>query len=248
MFNFFKKKINSEDISEFLPVTTDIHSHILPGIDDGSPDIDTSLLLVKGIYDLGIRRTVATPHIIGDLYRNSAQTINPALTKLKDACKEAGIDIEISAAAEYMLDDYFMKLLRNDTPLLTIHKNIVLTEQSYAAPTSNLNDISFELISKGYLPIMAHPERYFFYHKNFEEYTHLKDMGFLLQVNLLSLTGYYGKPVAKAAKYIFDNNLADLVGTDMHHERHLRLLQSKENRLLFQKYLGGKNFNDLSTF
>lgn len=248
MFNFFKKKINSEDISEFLPVTTDIHSHILPGIDDGSPDIDTSLLLVKGIYDLGIRRTVATPHIIGDLYRNSAATINPALTKLKDACKEAGIDIEISAAAEYMLDDYFMKLLRNDTPLLTIHKNIVLTEQSYAAPTSNLNDISFELISKGYLPIMAHPERYFFYHKNFEEYTHLKDMGFLLQVNLLSLTGYYGKPVAKAAKYIFDNNLADLVGTDMHHERHLRLLQSKENRLLFQKYLGGKNFNDLSTF
>ena len=245
MFSFFKKKSDPEIVSGMLPVHTDIHSHILPGIDDGSPDIETSLMLVKGIYDMGIRRTVATPHVIGDLYRNTPETIQAALSKLQTAVQSAEINIEITAAAEYMLDDYFIKLLRADTPLLTIHKNIILTEQSFATPTSNLNEISFELIGAGYKPIMAHPERYFYYHNNFEEYTHLKDMGFLLQVNLLSLTGYYGKPAAKAARYIFDNNLADLVGTDMHHDRHLKILQHRESHRLFNKYLEGKNFNRL---
>lgn len=244
MFGIFKKK-PSDETPAVLPVSTDIHSHILPGIDDGSPDIETSLRLVKGIYDIGIRTTVATPHIIGDMFRNTPETINAALSKLKEACATAGIDIAISAAAEYMLDDYFMKLLRTEATLLTLHDKIILTEQSYAAPTTNLNEISFELVSRGYKPVMAHPERYFFYHNNYDEYSHLKDMGFILQVNLLSITGYYGKPVAKAAKYILENKLADLVGTDMHHDRHLAALRDKHNLALFQKYLEGKQYNML---
>jgi protein-tyrosine phosphatase len=247
MFSLFKRKTNSAAPPLQLPISCDIHSHILPGIDDGSPNVETSLMLVKGIYDLGIRRTVATPHIIGDLYRNTPETINAALAILKEAVAKEGINIEIGAAAEYMLDDYFMKLLRNNAPLLAIHKKIILTEQSYATPTSNLNEISFELVSAGYRPIMAHPERYFYYHNDYEQYAHLKDMGFLLQVNLLSLTGYYGKPVAKAARYIFDNNLADLVGTDLHHDRHLRLLQDKNSLALFEKYLSRKSYNDLDS-
>jgi protein-tyrosine phosphatase len=246
MFGLFKKKgVSKTEMDLVLPITTDIHSHILPGIDDGSPDIDTSIKLIKGIYDLGIRKTVATPHIIADLYRNTPETINAALEKLKPAVQAAGIDIEISAAAEYMLDDYFLKLLRSGHELLTLHHNIVLTEQSYASPTINLNEISFELISSGYRPIMAHPERYGFYHKDYDEYTHLKDMGFLLQVNLLSLTGYYGKPVARAAKFILENELADYVGTDMHHFRHLSLLSDKANLSLFNEYVPAGKFNNL---
>ncbi|HMO60599.1 MAG TPA: histidinol phosphatase [Ferruginibacter sp.] len=245
MFGLFKKKVVGLGADAVLPVSTDIHSHILPGIDDGSPDLVTSLTLIKGLHKLGIRRTVATPHIIGDLYRNTAETIMPALDMLKTACADEGIDIEISAAAEYMLDDYFIKLLRSDVPLLCVHKKFLLIEQSYAAATSNLNEISFELISQGYQPIMAHPERYFFYHNKYEAYTHLKDMGFLLQVNLLSLTGYYGKSVARAAKYIFDNNLADFVATDLHHLRHLAALQDGRNLALFHKYLSAKKYNVL---
>jgi tyrosine-protein phosphatase YwqE len=95
---------------------------------------------------------------------------------------------------------------------------------------------------------MAHPERYHFYHSNYESYNNLKDMGFLLQVNMLSITGYYGKPVAKAAKYLFENNLVDLVGTDMHHERHLEMLQHPKSQQLFEKYLSGKEWNDFSKF
>ena len=245
MFNLFKKNPASDIILQ-LPISIDIHSHILPGIDDGAPDIAASLVLVKGIQQLGIKKTVATPHVISDLYRNTPETINAALEKLRTACTTEGLDIEITAAAEYMLDDYFIKLLRGSQPLLTIHKNIILTEQSYATPTHNLNEIAFDLISSGYRPIMAHPERYPFYHSNYEAYTHLKDMGFLLQVNLLSLTGYYGKPVAKAARFIFENDLADLVGTDLHHARHLQMLQSPGNILLFNKYLSNRQYNDLS--
>ena len=244
MFDFLKRKSN-DPVIDTLPITTDIHSHILPGIDDGSPDIATSLQLVQGIYSLGIRKTVATPHIISDLYRNTPATINAALSKLKIACAEAKIDIAIQAAAEYMLDDHFLQLLRDTSPLLTIHKNLILTEQSFATETDNLHRIAFEMITAGYRPIMAHPERYHFYHQNYDAYSRLKDMGFLLQLNLLSLTGYYGKPVARAAKYLMANKLIDIVGTDMHHERHLEMLRNKKSLQIFNEFLGDKKFNDL---
>lgn len=245
MFSFFRKKSNPPATGLKFPFDTDIHSHILPGIDDGSPDIETSIMLVKGLYDLGIRKAVATPHIIADMYRNNPTTINAALDTLKKEVKKEGIDIEISAAAEYMLDDYFLKLLRTEK-LLTIHNNIVLTEQSYATPSGNLNEIAFELMTAGYRPIMAHPERYVFYQGRFDEFSRLRDMGFLLQVNLLSLTGYWGKGVTRAARYLFENNLVDLVGTDLHHDRHLHALQHPGHLQLFNTVLGEKKFNDFS--
>ncbi len=229
-----------------MNIRQDIHSHILPGIDDGAHDIEASLQLVKGMCSLGINKAVATPHVIGDLYRNDPIIINNALQKLKIACVEAGIEIELSAAAEYMLDDYFMELLRKKEPLLPVINNLILTEISYTTSPDNLENIAFEIITGGYQPIMAHPERYFYYHKNYENFFRLKELGFLLQVNLLSITGYYGPGVTKAAKFIVDNGLADLVGTDMHHARHLGALLKKENQAIFEKSFGDKTYNDFS--
>ena len=246
MFNFFKKKGSLNNLYSTLPVSTDIHSHILPGIDDGSPDIETSLQLIQGLYNLGIRRSIATPHIIGDLYRNTPETINNALEKLREACKKAEIKMDISAAAEYMLDDYFLDLLRNKSPLLTLQKNILLTEISYSTPPGNLEIITANIIEQGYKPVLAHPERYFYYHGNFDQYYKLTEMGFLLQVNLLSLTGYYGNGVKKAAKFILENNLANLVGTDLHHHQHLSALSNSKNRAIIQQALGHKVYNDLN--
>ncbi|MGC4100499.1 tyrosine-protein phosphatase [Ferruginibacter sp.] len=244
MFNFFKKK-EKDIIPGLLPFSTDIHSHILPGIDDGSPDIDTSLQLVQGLYDLGIRRSIATPHIIGDMYRNNASTIFAALEKLKEACANAGIHIELSAAAEYMLDDYFLELLRNNEPLLTIQDNIILTEISYTSTPENLDEILNGITAAGYVPILAHPERYHYFQQNLSGYQQLKEMGFILQVNILSLAGYYGKRAQKAARFILDNDLAPLVGTDLHHHRHLEALSNADNRILFREVLGDKVLNDL---
>jgi tyrosine-protein phosphatase YwqE len=139
-----------------------------------------------------------------------------------------------------------MELLRKKEPLLTIENKMILTELSYSTPPGNLTEMSFAIITEGYQPIMAHPERYPYYNKNYDNFYTLKELGFLLQVNLLSLTGYYGATVTKAAKFIFEKNLADFVGTDMHHEQHLKALSKKENLAIFKKYLGDKLYNDFS--
>ena len=243
MFSIFKNKI-PDNYSEYFPIVTDIHSHILPGIDDGSPDIDTSLFLINGLIKLGIKQSIATPHIIGDLYRNDANSINSSLSILKKALLENHIDFKVSAAAEYMLDAYFLELLSTKTPLLTIKDNLVLTEFSYADKPYRVEQIVFAIITEGYQPILAHPERYGYYHNDFKQYDFLNELGFLLQVNLLSLTGYYGKPAAKAANYLIKNNLASYVGTDLHHERHLDALSDNKNKTLFREVLSSKIFNE----
>jgi len=243
LFSFFKKSKAAETIISRLPISLDIHSHILPGIDDGAPDMETSIRLIRGLYDLGIRRSVATPHIIGDLYRNTPETIGNALEKTKAACSAAGIGMELSAAAEYMLDDHFMCIIRDQQPLLTISGNFVLTEFPYSLPPVNEEEMVFGIITSGYRPILAHPERYAYFHENYKVYHKLKEMGFHLQVNLLSLTGYYGNAVAKAARYILVKDLAVLVGTDLHHARHLGALQDNRSLALLDKLLKGKSLN-----
>ena len=245
MLNFFRRKKNTVDVPGTLPFTVDIHSHILPGIDDGAPDITASLQLITGLKKLGIDKCIATPHIIGDLYRNNTETITHALQKTKEACSKAGIDIELAAAAEYMLDDYFMDLLRKKEPLLAIHDNIILTEISYSTTPGNLNEIIAAIKAEGYIAVMAHPERYHYFQNNLDKFHSLIEMGFLLQVNLLSLTGYYGKKAEKAVKFILEKNLAKLVGTDLHHHRHLAAINDTRNLLMFEEYISGKNFNDL---
>ena len=177
MLNFFKRNTAGDAPYDFTCMAQDIHSHLLPGIDDGSPDVETSIELIQSLADAGITRFICTPHIIGDMYRNTPETIHAALAVLKKACLENKLDVELSAAAEYMMDDYFMELLRKKAPLLTLTKNYVLTELSYATPPNNMEKISFELNINGYQPLMAHPERYFYYHKNYDAYHRMKELG-----------------------------------------------------------------------
>jgi protein-tyrosine phosphatase len=248
MFSIFKKKQTYSAPKGYFPILTDIHSHILPGIDDGSPNTEISLELIEGLMKLGIKKSIATPHIIGDMYRNDATTINAALLLLRNALVEKNIDFSVRAAAEYMLDDYFLQLLSNKVPLLTIKDNIILTEFSYAERPYNPQQLAFSMITEGYQPILAHPERYGYYHNDYKQYHELNDLGFLLQVNLLSLTGYYGKPVAKAASYIIKNNLAAFTATDLHHQRHLQALQHPKNQIIFADTFSGKTLNSTMDF
>jgi tyrosine-protein phosphatase YwqE len=240
---FFQSKKTVPLYTGFSWLAQDIHSHILPGLDDGSPDVETSLQLLQSLSDAGIHKFICTPHVIGDMYRNTPVTINAALSKLRNAIQQSGMSMEISAGAEYMLDDHFLELLRNKEPLMKLTKNYILTELSYSTAPEKLEKISFEININNYLPLMAHPERYPYYHKNYDAYYRLKELGFLLQVNLLSLTGYYGKNVAKAAKFILENKLADFVGTDLHHFNHLNVLTDTRSISLFEKYLGDRVYN-----
>ncbi|MEO6404465.1 MAG: CpsB/CapC family capsule biosynthesis tyrosine phosphatase [Ferruginibacter sp.] len=241
MFSFFHKK---PPVKKFFPISTDIHSHILPGIDDGSPDVETSIQLVKGLINLGINRSIATPHIIGDMYRNDADSIYGAQQVLQSALEKEGIDFELGTAAEYMLDNYFFEMLDNKTMLLTVHDKLLLTEFSYSAMPSFPEKMSFAIITEGYTPILAHPERYGYYHRDHSFFHRLKDLGFLLQVNILSLTGYYGKEVAAAGRYILQNDLASFVATDLHHQKHLDALIGFSQQKSSFELFGSKKWNE----
>ena len=244
MFSFFKNKKSAEISGNYFPFKTDMHSHILPGIDDGSPDVATSIKLIKGLMEMGVTRSIATPHIIGDLYRNDHTTINAALKILQDELKKQKINFKVSAAAEYMLDSYFYEILNGKEKLLTLTDNIILTEFSYASMPEDPGKMSFAIIMEGYVPILAHPERYPYYYDNYKMFHHLDELGYKLQVNLLSLTGYYGKEAFKVASYLLKNDLVSYVGTDMHHERHLGMLSDPKIRSGFNKMLSHKSWNE----
>lgn len=241
MFFFKQKEI---PLHEFFPEGfVDIHSHLLPGIDDGAEDMEQSMALIEKMSSYGIKNFITTPHILGDIYPNTPEIIQKKLQEVKDElAKRNWDDITIHAAAEYMIDEQFTVLLEQGN-LLTLKDNFVLVEMSYFSPPINLYDILFQLQLKGYKPILAHPERYFTYHNKLKEYHKLKRTGCLFQFNLLSLTEQYGKPVQKTAQWLLKEHLYDFVGTDTHHKNHLALLQkvgTKKNLQLL-KHLFQKN-------
>tara|TARA_R110001583_G_scaffold50469_5_gene157547 strand:+ start:16480 stop:17235 length:756 start_codon:yes stop_codon:yes gene_type:complete len=235
MFSFFKIKKNLT--SQFPTDFVDIHSHLLPNIDDGSKSFEESASLIKRLNSYGIKNFVTTPHIIDGVWNNSLATINTKLFELTDYLTKQGIrDIQIRAAAEYMLDSNFEVLLQSKK-LLTIKDPYILIEFSYINPPINLKELLFKIQIAGYQPILAHPERYSFFHKNYKEYFKLKESGCFFQLNLLSLSNYYGSEVNKIAKRLLKDNLIDFAGTDTHNHRHLDALETITNSKLIQLIL-----------
>jgi protein-tyrosine phosphatase len=226
MFKLFSRSESSKIKVDFSILKADMHSHLIPGIDDGSADMETSLQLTRGMMELGYKKLITTPHIMWDMYRNSRQIILEGLVQLQAAVKAEALDVEINAAAEYFLDEHIEELIKNNEPLLTITGNMVLVEFSMAHPPMNLKDILFEMQMHGYQPIIAHPERYTYLGNNKEFYDELKDIGCMFQLNLLALGGYYGKPVHELAQYLVKKEYYDLVGSDLHHARHLDALNN----------------------
>lgn len=226
-FNLFRR---SEKSGQFI--SSDMHAHVLPGIDDGAPDVQTSVDLILGLERLGVKKITATPHIYKELYPNNRETIEEALMSARQALSEIGCSVVLDAAAEYMLDDHFEDILKHGD-LLTIDSDKVLVEMLAFAPPPQLDNYLFILQTKGYTPIIAHPERYAFMRNNKKQYHDLHDRGCILQVNLLSLTGHYGHEIKETAHYLIKNKLVSLLGTDLHHQKHLDLLT---------KYSTDKNF------
>ncbi len=233
MFDFFFKSGKVQPDLSFLQV--DMHSHLLPGLDDGLKELDKSVAFVKDLYQLGYSKLICTPHILSDLYPNTRQTIVPKLNQLRQALSKAKVPVRIEAAAEYMMDHDFTELLERSTKddLLTINDQYILIEMSYLAPSPNFEQTIFDLRMKGLEPILAHPERYSYYHKSFDQYERFKDLGCKLQVNLLSLSGGYGPQVKKTAEKLFKSQLVDFLGTDMHHDMHLKMLKDLATRKSF---------------
>jgi tyrosine-protein phosphatase YwqE len=224
MFSIFKKKYNGKiDLSA---LQTDMHSHLLPGIDDGATDVNNSIELIKGLEDLGYQKFITTPHIFQDMYKNDAESIGRAYDILAEEKTRLAIDTPITAAAEYYLDDHFDTLLANKTPLLTLKDNLVLVEFSFINAPINYKSQLFQLQIQGYQPVLAHPERYIYLDRNRMVYDELKDAGCLLQLNILSLAGHYGRPTQELAQYLLKKQYINFLGTDLHHLRHLDALRN----------------------
>lgn len=218
---FFRKKIKDPD---YAAVGTDIHSHLLPGIDDGSPDIQESIELIKGMKALGFKKLITTPHVMSDMYPNTAEIILEKLELVQEAIADEGLEIEIHAAAEYFLDTQFKENLAQKKKLLTLKDNYVLVEFSMASPPFDLKEMLFEMQMQGYQPVIAHPERYIFAEHNKQFFTELKDAGYSFQLNLLSLSGFYGISVHDLAIYLIKNKFYSFVGSDLHNQKYLDAL------------------------
>ena len=223
MFGLFKKGGQKKEATfDYSPIMVDMHSHVLPGIDDGAQNPAESIELIKRMMALGIKKIIATPHIMADYYRNTAETINDALAVLKAELEKEKIDIVVEAAAEHYFDETFEGRINNGK-LMVMGDNYVLFEFSFISKPPNVIPIIQRMKELGYKPILAHPERYPY--MDIDQFRSLREWGLLFQLNTISLTGYYGKEAKKMAESLVDNQLVDFISSDMHHLRHAEALK-----------------------
>ena len=229
LFNFFKRKEKPEPQKLFY--TTDIHSHVLPGIDDGSPNTDVSIALLEAMKSWGIDSIVATPHIAEESFENTPQTIKKAYDKLSVRMLDMAVDMNVKFSAEYRIDNRFRKMFEDDE-LIIMPNNYLLIENSFVQPPIDLKNIIYELQLRDLKPILAHPERYGYYQRKKEIYEELFESGCEFQINLLSLAGYYGDREKETALWLANKGYISFVGSDLHHFGHVevinKFLHSKE--------------------
>jgi protein-tyrosine phosphatase len=239
MLSFFKKTQKEENAYvQAIPLVTDMHSHILPGLDDGAVDIEQSLSLIESLMGMGYKKLIATPHIMGDFYKNTPDGIRKKLAEVRLAVAERKWNIEIDAAAEYYLDEWFVERLRNEEPLLTFgDKRHLLFETSFINPPAQLNEAIFAMQAQGYKPVLAHPERYMYFFENFERLRDLHANGILLQLNINSLMGYYSLPAQIIAEKLIDLKMVSFAGTDCHTSKHIKALHTARSKKYYDKLI-----------
>ena len=234
MFLFRRKGKKDEQVNlDWL--RTDIHSHLVPGIDDGAPDMHASLELIEGLTALGFQKIITTPHVLWEMYPNTWESIQQGKELVQKAVQQAGIKTSFAAAAEYFIDEHFIEELGRKKPLLAIRDNLVLVEFSMVTAPMDLKEVLFEMQLQGYQPLIAHPERYIYLKNRKEFFDELKDSGCQFQLNLLSLAPFYGTSVQELAAYLIKNEYYDYAGTDLHNARQLAELQRIGASPLYQR-------------
>ncbi len=225
---FSIKKIEVElDPLDFSVLKTDIHSHFIPGIDDGSPDMETTISLIKEMQGLGFKKVITTPHVMSDFYKNSSDIILKGLTDIRSELKVQNINMEIEAAAEYYIDYDFEQKIGKEK-FLTFGDNYILVELSFMEAPENLFDIIFKLRLEGYNVVLAHPERYAFF--TMDDYEELVNRGVLLQINWLSIIGYYSPQIEQKTKDLISADMVSFIGSDCHNMNHAELYKKCQTK------------------
>lgn len=220
-----KKKEKQEALADFSLIGVDLHSHLLPGIDDGAQDMSDTIQLLSELKALGYHKAITTPHNQADFFENPSDKIRMKLDDVRNHIAKIGLDFEIEAASEYYLDYKFRERIKNKD-LLTFGDNYVLFELSPTMKPMNFETLIFEMQMAGYRPVLAHPERYgYFYGKG--QYQELTDKGILLQVNISSLSPFVASPVRKAAESIIKDELVTFAGSDTHSIQNIHILKNQ---------------------
>ena len=232
MFNWSKKETKVVNA-----INVDIHSHLLPGLDDGVQTYEESEDIILHFQKIGYRKLITSPHVMSDTYKNTTERILARLAKLQNYLKNQQVEMEIQAAAEYYLDEYVFKMVEENQRMLTFGKNYLLFETNFLNEPFNLKDFIFLANTKGYKPILAHPERYAYIQGNLDRAKDLLDRGVLFQINISSITGHYSKIVQTTVNKLIDKGWVHLLGSDCHHYQHVKLVEEAQQMKYFQKAL-----------
>ncbi len=246
--SIFSRLFNKSQLGEPVDLSlvgVDMHSHFIPGIDDGAKTMKDSLELLRGMEELGYKKVITTPHVMGDFFRNTTEIITTGLEQVRNAAKAEGLEIEIEAAAEYYYD-FDLEAKIKSGRLLTFGLDYLLFEISYMNAPDNLDAFIFLLQTNGYKPVLAHPERYpFWYSKNLEHFEKLKDKGVYFQLNLNALSGHYSMNAKKIAEQMIDKGWYEFLGSDCHHSGHIEMMKKTRNEKSLQQLIAsGKLLNN----
>lgn len=231
---FSKNKISHHDFSD---LGTDLHSHVLPGMDDGSPSLNETLKMLREMERIGYRKIITTPHVISALYPNTKEQILGQLYHLRDLIRQEGIQLEVEATGEYHLDYEFLGKVQGGEVIPFGNNNYLLIELPFQKPAFSFDEILYQVQLLDYKPVIAHPERYSWLMGKMKLYEGLKNRGMLFQINLNSLSGLYGYPSKFAANQLIDAGMIEFAGTDAHHTGQLLELSKILNNRHFIKLL-----------
>jgi len=234
VFDWVKKKDTSKNVSA---LQVDIHSHLLPGLDDGVQSYEESEDVILHFQQMGYRKLITSPHVMSDTYNITTDRILSRLAKLQAFLVDREIDMEIQAAAEYYLDEQVLKMVDENDRVLTFGKNYLLFETNFLNEPFNLKEFIFLANTRGFKPVLAHPERYLYLQNNLEKAEDLLQRGVLFQINISSITGFYSKIVQTTAQKLIDRGWVHLLGSDCHHLQHARLIAEAQQMKYFQKAL-----------
>ncbi|WP_229726143.1 tyrosine-protein phosphatase [Rufibacter glacialis] len=216
-----------------------MHSHLLPGLDDGAATLEDSMELLESLVAMGFKKLCMTPHIMGDFYKNTPASIRAKLQLVQEAAVARGIQVELSCAAEYYVDEWFFAAVQNGEELLSFggERKYVLMETSYMNEPSHLRQVIFAVQMAGYTPVLAHPERYTYFFDRMEALLSLRETGVLFQININSLTGYYSKQAKEVARQLIQKKAVEFLGTDTHAMKHINVLERALTEPLLQEAL-----------
>jgi len=237
MFGFFKKKPQEEE-EELNPLRTDVHSHLLPGLDDGAGTMEDTISMISAFKEAGFRKLVTTPHVIHGSYDNTPAVVKAKLKEVKSELEARNIDIQLEAAAEYMFDENFVRWVHEGDELLTFGtNNYILFETTFTAEPLQMRETIVTLQRKELFPVFAHPDRYQYLHNDWNKVKKIYETGVLFQINVMSLTGYYGKAHQALAEKLIDNEMVHFLGSDCHRMKHQQEYLLAKNSKYYKKAL-----------